>query len=87
MTGFQKFVFYAVIPVVAAGIGAAATYYGAANQTEQIILNGDAVQAAQDGKLTIEIIRRDEGGTNWALFAFPLMMLAVGCFMWLGSRD
>ena len=76
--------------MAAAGIGATATYFAAPADGERIVITGDAAKAAKNGKLTIEIVRREEtdGRTSpWILAMLPGMMLGMAALMWAGSRS
>jgi hypothetical protein len=74
---------------MSAGIGALATYSSAERSKEQVIVTGDAAKAAKDGKLTIEIVRRDEGDgrMNWPMaFAVPGLFLGLAAMAWVSNR-
>ncbi len=88
MTGGQKIIYLAVIPILAAAIGGVATYYGAPVEREQLVITGEAAQAAKDGKLTIEIVRSDNTDYSWAMvFAFPLAVFGFAACIWAMIRE
>ena len=75
------------VPLLAAGIGAFATYESSSPSKEQVIVTGDAAKAAKDGKLTIEIVRRDEGHNEWAIVFAPLgILLGYAALTWVSNR-
>jgi hypothetical protein len=90
LSTFQKVVYYAAVPLTAASIGAFATYQAGVSQNEQITITGDAAKAAKDGKLTIEIVRKDateDKRTPWpAYFAAPGMLLGLAAMLWASDR-
>ena len=90
LTTFQKVIFMGAVPLLAAGIGASATYLSNQSGHEQIVITGDAAKAAKDGKLTIEIVRREEGNddNSWKMiFAGPLMFLGMAALLWAGNKS
>ncbi len=87
MTRTEKMVFMAIIPLLAAGIGAGATYLNGPEK-EQIVVTGEAAKAAKDGKLTIEIIRKDETDSNWPLaFGVAAAVAAYAATMIAAARS
>jgi len=90
VTSKQKLIYLGVIPLASAGIGGVATYYAAPQEQEQIVITGDAAKAAKNGKLTIELIRRDKNETDhsWMrFFAFPLLLVGLAAMLWAGARN
>lgn len=89
MTNLQKILFLGVIPLAAAGMGAGATYLADTRDKEQIVITGEAAQAAKDGKLTIEIIRKEEDANPiaWELFIFPLSIFGFAAMLYGVTRQ
>ena len=87
MSPKEKIIFLAVIPLAAASLAAGATYL-AAPAREQVIVTGEAAKAAKDGKLTVEIVRKDESDPAWPIaFAAVGIAFAFALIMWAASRS
>ena len=76
LTTSQKVIFLGLVPLVAASIGGAATYLADTKDKEQVVVTGEAAKAAKDGKLTIEIVRREESDDDFS--AWPLAVIFIG---------
>ena len=87
MTRKEKVVFLAIVPLAAAGLGAGASYL-TAPEKEQIIVSGEAAKAAKDGKLTIELVRKDESNSSWPItVAIVAGVAAYAAIMIAASRN
>jgi len=84
----EKLIYLGAIPLLAAGIGGAATFVVSQNDKEPIVIGSDAVAAAKDGKITIEIVRKDETDSSWpAAFGLVGVMAFFAVYAWALTRD
>ncbi|MEI4507963.1 hypothetical protein WBQ88_09415 [Sphingopyxis sp. CCNWLW253] len=88
MSPKEKLIYLGAIPLLAAGIGGTATFLVAQNDREPIVIGREAVEAAKDGKITIEIVRKDETDSSWPI-AFGVFAVAAffAAFAWAMTRD
>jgi len=88
MTPRQKLIYFGAVPIMAASIGGAATYFATPEPRERIIVTGEAAKAARDGKLVIEVVTRDETDKGWMMiFAAPFMFLGLAAMYWAASKN
>ena len=88
MSPRQKLLYLGLVPIGAATIGGAATYLSTPSNHEQVIVTGEAARAAKNGKLIIEVVRRDETDYSWIkIFAMPLMFVGLATMYWAMNRQ
>ncbi|MEA3061369.1 MAG: hypothetical protein QOJ94_1150 [Sphingomonadales bacterium] len=83
----EKWIFLALVPLAAAGTGGITTYLLADRQPQQVVITPDAMRAAKDGKITVEVVTRDETHSPWPAVALPAsILLGLGGFYFLMAR-
>lgn len=88
MSPKEKIVYLAAVPLLAATIGGVATFIVSQNDKEPIVITKEAAVAAKNGKITIEIIRKDETDSSWPI-AFGVFAVAgmLAVYFWALLRD
>lgn len=72
----EKLVYLGLIPLFAAGIGSTATYLATQNPPTQVVLTSRALEKAEAGKITVEVVNREEGDPIWPLILLPLTVMS-----------
>jgi hypothetical protein len=84
----EKLIYLGAIPLFAASIGGVATFVVSQNDRQPVVISDKAVAAAKDGKITIEIVRKDETDSGWPI-AFGVFAVAgfLAVWAWAMTRD
>ena len=65
-----------LIPLFAAGIGGTATYLATQGPPTQVVLTRETLEKAEAGKITVEVVNRDDGDSMWPLILLPITVMS-----------